>query len=264
MPGRVFSGKPSRLFSAVLALGTAGYLAGSAAAGWGNWLKPLNPIRLLSRRNGSGTLSNQEIGDALRQALIQAAKTTVARLGGKNGFSGNPKLAVPLPSPVRRIEGILRKTGQGKYVDDLKTALNRAASESVRQALPVFSDVIQKMTFEDVRRILNGGDDAATRYLREKAAKALRAKMLPVVRKATRNSGLATAFKLLMNNLGFAKNYLSGTDLDLDAYVTDKTLDTLFSAMAVQEKKIRKNPAARTTALLKKVFGSLPAAAPDK
>jgi len=230
--------------------------APAGIAGWGKWLKPLNPLQLLGKKAAVGDLSRADIAEALRQALVQASQTAVQELGGKNGFTGNPKLAVPMPPALSKIEGVLRKAGQGQVVDQFKKTLNTAAAESVQEATPVFTDVIKKMTLADVERILSDGGDAATRYLKENAGAELRKRMIPVVRKATAQSGLAGAYKLLVEKLGFARNFLSGTNMDLDSYVTDRTLSALFDAMAVQEKKIRENPAAQTTALLKKVFGA--------
>ena len=225
-------------------------------------MKPLNPLQLLGQKAVAGELSQKDIAEALRQALVLASQAAVRELSGKNGFTTNPKLAVPMPAAMSKIEGVLRKAGQGQAIDHFKNTLNKAAAESVKEAVPVFTDVIRKMTMADVDRILRDGGDAATRYLKENAGAELRKRMIPVVRKATAQSGLAGAYKALVAKLGFARTFLSGTNMDLDSYVTDNALGSLFAAMAVQEKKIREEPAARTTALLRKVFGAVSSSAP--
>jgi ribosomal protein L22 len=148
----------------------------------------------------------------------------------------------------------MRMLGQGKAVDEFLETVNRAAEQAVPQAAPIVGDAIRGMSIADAQKILSGPDDAATRYFRDKTSASLGEAMLPIVRNATNNAGVTKAYKSMLDKAGPAAS-MAG-NVDVDQYVTGKALDGLFLKLAEQEKSIRSNPAARSTDLLKKVFGS--------
>lgn len=210
-------------------------------------------------------LSDGQIGAGLREALSVGAERAVALLGQQGGFLDDPSVRVPLPGMLGTVAQGLRAAGQGRYVDEFETAVNRAAEQAVPQTLDIVKQTVRDMTLQDVRGILTGGDDAATRFLRERAGGSLREAVLPIVAQSTDRAGATAAYKALRNQAGQALGGFGGLGglgglvdtgaLDLDAYVTDKTLDGLFLKLAAEERKIRENPVARSTELLETVFG---------
>ena len=213
---------------------------------------------------GAG-LSNKQIGKGLKQALRVGSDRAVAILGKPGGFLDDSSVRIPLPESLDTVGKTLRSVGQGKYVDEFETTVNRAAEKAVTKSLPIVKKTIRKMSLKDVKGILNGGDTAATDYLRERAGKDLAEAVKPVVSEATDQAGATSAYKNLVEQGGQYASGLVGklggllgdkqpSSLDLDDYVTDKTLDGLFSKLAAEEKAIREDPVARSTDLLKKVF----------
>ncbi len=201
------------------------------------------------------SLSQPEIDAALKEALSVGAERAVQYLGKPGGFLDNPKVRIPLPGSLDTVAQGLRAAGQGALVDQFETTMNRAAESAIPQTLEIVKETVSGMTLEDAQAILNGGDDAATRYLREKAGPALARAIRPIVSRTTDQVGATAAYKQLLGSGGGMLGGLFGNSLDLDDYVTQKTLDGLFTMLAEEEKKIRTNPAARTTELLKSVFG---------
>ncbi len=233
-------------------------LIGSSAATAGIWEKIdkiSGNIGLRGDTNStSATLSNGEIVAGLRQALDVAASKAVEQASSRGGFLTNPDIHIPLPNFLDRPVQALRRIGMGAQADSLETAINRAAEEASAQALPVFTKTIKSMSFEDVRMIWKGGDSAATDYLITHTHDELYKRFTPIVQQAIDQVGLLSIYNSFMDQPG-VKAAIKGTRFDLNEYVTNKTLDGLFRLLAQQEKEIRKNPAARTTELLKKVFG---------
>jgi len=174
---------------------------------------------------------------------------------------------IPLPGKLEQAGKLARQLGQGAKVDAFELSMNRAAEKAVPQVAEIFGDAIRKMTLDDARGILTGGDHAATDYFRRVAGEALTARIHPIVAKATDSVGVTQKYKAFMSGsssgalggllgaLDHDKSTHGGTALDLDDYVTAKTLDGLFTEIGAQEQSIRTNPGARTTDLLKKVFG---------
>lgn len=138
-------------------------------------------------------------------------------------------------------------------MDEFTTTVNRAAEQAVLAAAPIVGDAVREMSIADARHILTGPDDAATAYFRDHTSEELTTAMLPIVRKATANAGVTRSYKRMLDKAGALGEALGG-NVDLDEYVTDKTLDGLFLKLADEERNIRRNPAARSTELLKKVF----------
>lgn len=212
----------------------------------------------------ASALSQTEVVDGLKQALGKGVERAVAMLGRTNGFLTNLNVKIPLPEKLRSAEKALRAVGQDKLADDFVASMNRAAEQAVPVAAGVFGDAIKQMTIEDAKGILSGTNNAATQFFRRTTQTNLYAKFLPIVQKATDSVGVTQQYKQMMAKVGGggALGGLFGGKSkepmaagDLDAYVTNKALDGLFLMVAEEEKRIRENPAARTTELLKKVFG---------
>lgn len=209
----------------------------------------------------ASALSSAQIDAGLKEALSVGADRAIALLGASGGFLNDPAVRIPMPGMLEKVADTARRFGQGQYVDQFEQTVNRAAERAVPQTLDIVKQTISGMTLEDAKGVLNGGDDAATQYLREKAGPSLREAVRPIVSQATDQAGATAAYKNLMATSGSSLGALGGmfgakqTSLDLDSYVTDKTLDGLFLKLAAEEKAIRTNPVARSTDLLKQVFG---------
>ncbi len=204
-----------------------------------------------------GNLSDSQIGQGLKQALAIGAERAVALLGQPGGFLNDPAVHIPLPGMLETAGKGLRAVGQGNLVDEFETTVNRAAEEAIPQTLDIVKRTVSEMSLDDVRGILNGGDNAATSFLRERAGDDLHTAILPIISRATDQVGATTAYKSLEDQVSGSVGGLLGTSsLDLDGYVADKTLDGLFLKLANEEQRIREDPVARSTDLLKSVFGS--------
>jgi len=199
------------------------------------------------------TLSEKDIIDGLKQALEIGTGEAVALVSKKNGYLNNPKIKIPLPENVQKAESILRNLGLGSKVDEFEQSMNRAAERAAPRAKSVFWDAIRNMTFTDARQILDGQDDAATVYFQQKTATQLQETFQPIVNQAMSEVGVTQAYQSVDRKIR-ALPYTQSLSFDLDAYVTDKALDGLFLMLAEEEKKIRRDPTARVTDLLKKVF----------
>jgi hypothetical protein len=211
---------------------------------------------VLAGSQGGSALSDAEIVAGLKEALAVGTERGIARIGRTDGFWQNLGLRVPLPEKVGQAENVLRRLGQGSKLDAFHLSLNRAAEKAVPEAAAIFGAAIREMTLADARDILRGSDDAATRYFRGKTTATLTARFQPVVARSTDAVGVTRSYKDL---LGQAARAVPGLDLsqhDIDMHVTRHALDALFTTLAEEEKKIRVNPAARTTELLRRVFGS--------
>jgi hypothetical protein len=207
-----------------------------------------------------GTLDESTVAAGLAEALEVGSERACSELARPGGFSGNPLLRLSLPAELDPLTRSLRSVGLGSQIDRLEDAMNLAAERAAGEAVPVFVDAIRALTIRDAFEILDGPDDAATVYLREQTGAPLRARFEPVVTGAMEAVGLYRIYAELVvryEALPFAKPAAP----DLDAYVTDRALDGLFETLAAEEARIRADPAARTTALLRRVFGAGRAAA---
>lgn len=201
-------------------------------------------------------LGADEMLTGLRQTLTQGVNWAVEQLGAEDGFYANDAVRIPIPEGVESIAKMARKLGQGKYVDALELTLNRAAESAVPATTEIFVDVIGQMTVEDAWQLIDGSDDAVTRYFQDNSESRLREAILPIVRQSTDSAGVSQAYKKLQDTGGSMMSMLGAEDTDLDQHVTDKALDALFLYIAQQERKIRTDPVARTTDLLQSLFGS--------
>lgn len=201
-------------------------------------------------------ISGKDASGGLKEALTQGAGKAVAALGKQDGFLGNPKVKIPLPESVQKVEGLLRGLGMGKQADELLIAMNRAAEAAVPQARTLLVNSIKQMSVEDAKAILSGGEDSATQYFRRTTSGPLAEKFKPLVQKAIARVKLAEKYDQLAGRaakLGLVREQ----DAHLENYVTQKTLDGLYLMIAEEEKAIRKNPAEAVGKLAKKVFGAL-------
>ena len=203
-----------------------------------------------------GDISNKDAVGGLKQALSQGATKAVATLGKPDGFLGNPKVRIPLPDSLQKAEGMMRRFGMGRQADELVTSMNHAAESAVQEAKPLLLDAVKQMSVADAKKILNGGDDSATRYFRKKTETPLTEKFLPIVRQATAKAQLAEKYNQFA---GSAKkfNLVKEDDAKLENYVARKALDGMFLMIADEERAIRQDPVGATGSLAKKVFGAL-------
>lgn len=227
----------------------------SAGADWKSWLKTLTADENTTAAVTSA-LSDSEIADGLRAALGKGVKNAVSQLGREDGFLANAKVRIPVPEHLKLVESGLRKIGKEEVADQFVNNLNRAAERAVPEAADVFAGAISKMTIDDARGILNGGDTAATEFLKRSSNDELKGRFAPIVDTAVRHAGATRSYQELLDKAGPAARFVDTEKLDLTNYVTDRALDGLYQVIGAEEAKIRANPAARTTDLLKKVFGS--------
>jgi hypothetical protein len=214
--------------------------------------------RLLKSLGGSETgsgLSDVKIGSGLKEALKIGTENAVSFTGKKDGFFLNQAIKILMPEKLRTFEKGLRAVGYGPQVDEFVLSMNRSAEKATPFAKQIFWDAIGEMTFEDVRKILSGNDTAATDYFKGKTTSKLTDVFKPIVSNAMNEVGVTRQYKELVGryeSIPFVKK----ESFDLDQYVVTKALDGLFHIVGEEESKIRKNPTARTTDLLKEVFGS--------
>jgi hypothetical protein len=201
-------------------------------------------------------LTQADALSALREALQRGAQNAVAQLGRADGFLSNPRVHIPIPPKLERVAGLLRATGQGKRLDELDTAMNRAAESAVPQAKPLLLDAIKAMSVEDAQKVISGGNTSVTDFFAGKTRTPLSERFLPVVRTTTDHVSLARKYNDLAHR-GVKLGLMNDSDADVARYVTGKALDGLFLMIGEEEKRIRKDPVGTGSKLLKKVFGSL-------
>jgi hypothetical protein len=186
-------------------------------------------------------ITNQDASAGLRAALERGSQVAVATLGRPDGFLGNPAVKIQLPDSLRRYEKLMRQAGMGKYADELVLTMNRAAEAAVPEAKALFLEAVKKMTVQDAKGILTGGDTAGTEYFKRTTSEPLRAKFLPIVAQATKKVRVAEKYNEFAGR-GAKFGLVKKEDADLDRYVTQKALDGLFTMVAEEEKRIRANP----------------------
>ena len=201
-------------------------------------------------------ITGKDATAALKAALEKGSVAAVAKLGKVDGFLGNPQVKIPLPESAQRAEHAMRRLGMGKYADELIVTMNRAAEQAVPEAKAVFVDAVKKMSVQDAKGILTGGETAATEYFRRTTRDPLHKRFLPIVKKATARVQLAQRYEQFADN-AVTVGMLKKEDANLDEYVTQKALDGLYLMVAEEEKKIRKDPVGTGSSIIKKVFGAL-------
>lgn len=205
-------------------------------------------------KSGSG-LSESSIIDGLKEALRVGSGNAVGLVSQVGGYLNNPAIRIPLPGWLQKAEKVLRATGFGSQLDAFETSMNRAAEKAAPEAKSIFWDAIKQMDIQQARKILEGGDNAATQYLRDKTYDRLRESFKPRVHQAMSKVGVTRQYQGLEERIQ-AIPFVGRPETDLDGHVTDGALEGLFHMLAQEEKKIRHDPAARVTDLLKKVFGA--------
>jgi len=234
-----------------------------------------SPKTTTSSKSSANALSSTDMNGALKQALNVGVDYAVKSLGAKNGYLNNSLVKIGLPKNLEKTASLVRKVGGGKYVDDLILSLNNAATQAAPKTAKIFSDSITKMSIDDAKKILSGGDDAATKYFKENTTKQLQATIAPIVKKSMENNSVAKYYKAfqsfyksnagvlkndtvsaLANSFGYGSALPSDKDEDLDGYVTNKAIDGLMIMIAQKEKAIRANPMMQSSSLIKKVFSA--------
>ena len=236
---------------ALVSLSSAGIAADSASAPeithsplkeMGSWL------------GGASALSEDTVVAGLKAGLATGVDRAMAELGRPNGFLQNAAFKVLLPPELAKAEKTLRRLKQDQMVDDLIAAMNQAAEQSVGETVPIFKEAINAMSLSDALAILKGPPDAATSYFRHASETALRTKMLPLVKKATDANGVGAMYKQVSGQAAPLTSLFGVKSVDLDAYVCDHALGSLFTVIATQEAALRANPKAAASKLIERVF----------
>ena len=233
-------------------------LAGDLAAQQSQ--SPLDEIKRrieeAARGNKTNQLSDDKIIAGLREALRVGTGNAVALTGKPDGFLKNAAIKILLPEKLRTAGKTLRMVGMGSQVDALEVGMNRAAEQATPQAKQIFLNALKQMSFSDARGILTGGDTAATDYFKKTSTGQLTTSFAPIVHKAMENVGVVRQYNQLMKN-PMLTSLANDKSFNLDDYVVGKTIDGLFYMVGEEEKKIRKDPAAQITPILREVFGKV-------
>lgn len=221
----------------------------AAWAGLDDWLKEQ------LRHESKNALDPATAAAGLRQALEAGTQLAVNQLGREDGYFANARVKIPLPDSLRRMERTLRKLGQGETADALILSMNRAAETAAPEARAVFLHAIRQMSVQDAVGIVRGADDAATAYFRRHTEATLLQRFRPVVAASTDRVAVMQRYKKFLRDAGPVAALFDTASLDIDEYVTRKALDGLFVLVADEERRIRHDPVARSTELLRTVFG---------
>ena len=230
-------------------------------------------LEKLGLKNGKGTnqtsnlpastssLSQEQMTGGLKEALGKGVQHAVGSLGKEGGFLNDLSVKIPMPDSLKKVEKTLRTLRQDKLADEFVTTMNRAAEKATPEAAAVLGDSIKQMSLADARTILTGTNNAATQYFRRTSETNLYERFLPIVKKATEQTGVTSSYKQMVAKANFGgglgSSLLNKDSMDIDGYVARKALDGLFVKIAEEEKRIRENPIARTTDLLQKVFSAV-------
>ena len=210
----------------------------------------------LAQAGALDAVSGKDATAGVREALAKGADHAVAVLGKDNGFLGNARVKIPLPGSLARADSALRLMGMGKQADQLVETMNHAAEKAVAEARPILSEAIRKMTVQDAKGILTGGDDSVTQYFKRTSSAQLTTRFAPIVKAQTQKLALAEQYNKYAGKAA-SVGLLEAKDADIDSYVTQKAIDGLFLMIAEEEKKLRADPLGAGSDLLKNVFGAL-------
>ncbi|KLN61083.1 hypothetical protein WH96_07850 [Kiloniella spongiae] len=202
-----------------------------------------------------GNLSVGEISAGLKEALRVGSSRVVDQVSLQDGFNADSNIHIPLPDNLKKVQGALRTVGLSSMADDLELKLNRGAEKASVETRELFLDTISKMTLEDARRIYDGRNDEATRYFREKMSPELTAKFKPIIDRTLSEVGAVNSYEEMISSYKTIP-FVPDVKSDLTDYTVSKALEGLFYYLAKEEEQIRQNPVARTTEILKNVFGS--------
>lgn len=204
----------------------------------------------------AGSQDDGTVSSGLKEALTVGTAAAVKAVARDNGYYGNEAIQIPLPENIQRIGNVLRQAGLGSEVDAFMLSMNRAAEKAAPKAKAIFVGAIKEMTFQDASQILGGTNTAATEYFRTKTSAQLTEAFKPEIAESMQSVGVTRHYKVLTAKVPVLP-FINQEALDLNQYVTAKALEGLFFMVGEEEKKIRQDPAARTTAILKKVFGKM-------
>jgi hypothetical protein len=217
---------------------------------------PLDQLWKKATAKPLSSVSTDKISAGLKEALKVSTSRAVASTGRPDGFLKNEAIKILLPEKLRNANRGLRLVGMGPQLDELEIGMNRAAERATPKAKEIFLNALSEMTIDDARKILSGSDTAATEYFRAKSSADLATAFTPIVNESLQNVGVVRQYNQIMQN-PLASGLARSQSFDLNKYVVGKTLDGLFYTLGQEERKIRTNPAAQTTSLLKEVFGSV-------
>ena len=232
-----------KTFFFILLIGFAGSAAGQ-----------INLNKLKKTLEGE-SVSNEEVAQGLKEALTNGVSKGSDLVSQVDGYFKNPAIKIPFPPEVKQVETSLRQLGLGNEVDRFVLTLNRGAEDAAKEAKPIFVEAVKQMTIQDAWAILKGEKDAATQYLKSSTSTLLKEKFKPIIQ-ASLNKVNATKYYGDLVGTYNRIPLVQKVNPDLDEYATDKAIEGLFVMIAKEEKNIRENPLARTSELLKKVFGS--------
>ncbi len=210
--------------------------------------------KVAAAKPATSSLTEDEVARGLKEALNNGIEKGVSQLSKADGYFKDPQIKIPMPAEAKQVEEKLRKLGQGKKVDDAVESINRAAEDAASASKDLFVAAIKNLTLSDVMNILHGKDDAATTYLSSNTRAALVEKFKPIISKSLDKVGATRYWSLVFTTYN-AIPLVQKVNPDLVEYATNKAIDGLFIQIAKEELAIRKNPAARVSDLLKKVFG---------
>jgi hypothetical protein len=221
--------------------------------------------RALQRLGGAAPASALSAGDAtggIKEALAKGVESAILQLGRPNGFFADAAVKILVPDRIRQVADLARKAGQGARVDAFEESMNRAAEKAVPAAADILGGAVRDMSVQDAVGIVRGGGTSATDYFRKTSNDKLYTAFRPIVARQTASVGVTEKYKAFADKTGggavgalFGGKSKGGASLDLDDYVTNKAIDGLFHVIGSQEQQIRSNPAARSTDLLRRVFG---------
>lgn len=212
-------------------------------------------LPVLNTKKSASGITEKEAGQGIKEALLQGVSTAVLNLNKTDGFFGSEIYKVLLPPDAKKVEKSLRNLGMGAQVDKAILAINRGAEDAVGTAKPIFVDAIKEMTLTDALNILKGSKDAATNYFRDKTKQKLIVAFTPSVKTSLDKTEATKYYGDIITTYNKLPTTFKKADPDLTSYVVGKAVDALFDQVAKEEANIRANPAARTTDLLKKIFG---------
>ncbi len=215
----------------------------------------INLNKIKKAIGGSESLSSDEVARGLKEALTKGVSKGSDLVSQVDGYFKNPEIKIPFPPEVKQVESRLRQIGLSNEVDRFILTLNRGAEDAAKEAKPIFIEAVKGMTIQDAFAILKGEQDAATQYLKGSTSSLLKEKFKPIIQNSLSKVNATKYYGDLVNS--YNKIPLTQkVNPDLDEYATDKAIEGLFIMIAKEEKNIRANPMARTTELLKKVFGA--------
>jgi hypothetical protein len=224
-----------------------------AESSW--WEKATKIIKPFTEGKEKNELTVAEIGQAFKEALHIGTENVVSQLGSTNGFNADPTIHIPLPKELNKVKNVLSKIGMSNLLEDLELKLNRAAEAATPKAKALFWDAITAMTFEDVKAIYNGPENAATKYFQNKMSTPLSKEFRPIVDDSLSQVGAIQSYDKVIDQYK-SLPFVPDVKADLTNHVLEKGIEGIFYYIAKEEAAIRQNPTKQTTALLKRVFGA--------